>query len=91
VPFVSTELFMDVPADMCCIRAVQSHTYTPHTEAMAALHRRRLMWMPDLNAIASALQMNAAPSGAPSNLHDAWYKAIADRIEGEDSDSEEDD
>jgi hypothetical protein len=49
------------------------------------------MWMPDLNAIASALQMNAAPSGAPSNLHDAWYKAIADRIEGEDSDSEEDD
>ena len=75
---------------MCCNRAVQSATYTPHTEAMTALHRRRLMWMPDLNAIASALQMNAAPSSAPENLHDAWYKAIADHIEGEDSDSEED-
>jgi hypothetical protein len=75
---------------MCCIRAVQSDTYTPHTEAMTALHRRRLIWMPDLNAIASALQMNAAPPGAPSNLHDAWYKAIADRIEGKDSDSDED-
>ena len=47
------------------------------------------MWMPDLNAIALALQMNAAPPSAPSNLHDAWYKAIADSIEGEDSDSEE--
>lgn len=67
---------MDVPADMCCIRAVQSDTYTPHTDAMTALHHRRLIWMPDLNAIASALQVNAAPPGAPSNLHDAWYKAI---------------
>jgi hypothetical protein len=46
------------------------------------------MWMPDPNEIALALQMNAAPPGASSNLHDAWYKAIADRIEGEDSDSE---
>jgi hypothetical protein len=69
---------------MYCIRAVQSDTYTPHTEVTTVLHCRRL------NAIASALQMNAAPPGAPSNLHDAWYKAIADRIEGEDSDSEED-
>jgi hypothetical protein len=47
------------------------------------------MWMLDLNAIASALKMTAATPGAPSNLHGAWYKAIADRIEGEDSDSEE--
>jgi hypothetical protein len=75
---------------MCCIiRTVQSDTYTPYTEVMTVLHCRRLMWMLDLNAIASALQMNAATPGAPSNLHDAWYKAIADRIEGEDSDSEE--
>jgi hypothetical protein len=81
---------MDVPANIDCIRAVQSDIYTPHTEVMTVLHCRRLMWMPDLNAIASALQMNASPPGAPSNLHDAWYKAIADRIEGEDSDSEED-
>jgi hypothetical protein len=35
---------------------------------MTALHCRRVKWMPDLNAIASALQMNAAPPGAPSNL-----------------------
>jgi hypothetical protein len=80
---------MEMPANMYCIRAVQLDTYTPHTEVMTVLHCRRLMWMLDLNAIASALQMNAATPGAPSNLHDAWYKAIADRIEGEDSDFEE--
>jgi hypothetical protein len=45
--------------------------------------------MLDLNAIASALLMNAATQGAPLNLHDAWFKAIADRIEGEDSNFEE--
>jgi hypothetical protein len=82
---------MDVPADMYCIRAVQLDPYTPHTEVMTVLHCRRLMCMPDLNAIASALQMNAAPPSAPSNLQDAWYKAMADRTEGEDSDSEEED
>ena len=79
---------MDVPADMCCIRTVQSDTYTPHTGAMTVLHHRRLMWMPDMNAIASALQINAASPGAPLNLHDAWYKAIKDCIEREDSESE---
>jgi hypothetical protein len=72
------------------IHAAHSDTYTPRMETMAVLHCQRLLWMPDLNAIASALQLNDALPGAPSNLHAAWYKAIADRMEGEDSDSEED-
>ncbi|KAF2820893.1 hypothetical protein CC86DRAFT_411727 [Ophiobolus disseminans] len=55
---------------------IQLDTYTSHTEAMTVLHYRRLMWMPDLNAIASALQMNAAPPGASSKLHDAWHMRV---------------
>ena len=77
-------------ADIVWFRTVQSDTYTPRTELMTVLHCRRPTWMPNLNAIVLAMEPKTAPPGAPPNLHATWYEALAGRMEGEDSNSEED-
>lgn len=71
---------MDVPTNMCCTRAAERETYTPHTERMCIIHVTRLKWTLDINAITAALLQDIAPPSAPNNTQTAWCRAIADRM-----------